>query len=236
MGEIWGIILRDIDVCDPYFEIKRKYNQLVLDMENDLIHYIDRFDNRLEMVLKLAVIGNQIDFASKENVCFDQKTLYTQSRQKLIINDSEELFGKLKTAKSLLYIGDNCGEIVLDKIFIEMIQEKYPALHVFFAVRGTNIINDVTVSDCKMVGLDQYATVIENGSEDLGTVLSHTSEKFKKIYDDADVIISKGQGNFESLYKASEKQIFYLFKVKCERIANIIKVPVGSFICMSSQI
>lgn len=231
MGETWQLILDEINDGNPYSEIKRKYNQILLDIEEEVLEYINSFDDKLGMALKLSIIGNQIDFASGREVDFTSEKLYLQSCQELAANDSNKLFAELSYAKKLLYIGDNCGEIVLDKILIKMIKSFYPRLIVYYGVRGTNIINDVTISDFNMVGLDVFATAVDNGSKDLGTVLPNTSKEFRTVFEAADVIISKGQGNFESLYNNSNKQIYYLLKVKCERISNLFNLPVDSLVC-----
>ena len=142
------------------------------------------------------------------------------------IDDSLQLKQALSEAKTVLYLGDNCGEMVFDKLFIETIM--HPNL--IYAVRGAPIINDATPEDAKYVGMDLVADVISNGYDAPSTLLEHCSSDFLEILDRADVIISKGQGNLEGLLGKTDKAVYYLLMVKCEVIANVLSVPVNSFV------
>lgn len=231
MGEVWELILKEINNPDPYFEIKKRYNNSLADIQDELNEYVDKSEHSLKTALKLSIIANQIDFASSKEVDFTSKELYKQASRPLYIDESKEIFNELGNAKILLYIGDNCGEIVLDKIFIRVIKNLYPKLEVYYGVRGTTIVNDITYFDAEMIGMNEFATIIDNGSKDLGTVLANTSDRFRTIFHAADVIVSKGQGNFESLCNTSEKKPYYLLTVKCERISKLLNVPVDSLVC-----
>jgi uncharacterized protein with ATP-grasp and redox domains len=147
------------------------------------------------------------------------------------INHSFELKEALSTAKKVLYLGDNAGEIVLDKLFIETIM--HPNLH--FAVRGAPVINDVTLDDARYVGMDRVADVIQNGYDAPSTILDKCSNEFQKQFYDADVIISKGQGNLEGLLNKTDKQIFFLLMVKCDVIAEALSVKKGDFVVMKNN-
>ena len=133
---------------------------------------------------------------------------------------SQEVFislaSALKDANKLLYLGDNAGEIVFDKIFIRTIKKSYPHLQINFATRGEPIMNDVTEDDAYMVGIDAYADIINNGTDIPGTILEHCSDSFVNVFNEADVIISKGQGNFESLYGNGYNNLYYIFLCKCD--------------------
>jgi len=122
--------------------------------------------------------------------------------------------GDLAKGQTLLYLGDNAGEIVLDRFLIREIKRRYPQLKIYFATRGKPVINDVTVRDAKNIGLDKYAVIINNGTDFPGTILSECSEDFIKVFSTADVIISKGQGNFESLAD-NPRKIYFIFLCKC---------------------
>ena len=135
----------------------------------------------------------------------------------------------------MLYLGDNCGEIVTDKIFIREIKRQFPQINCFYAVKGFAVLNDVTMSDADMINMYEVATVISNGSKAAGTVLNDVSNDFKMIFDNADVIISKGQGNFESLYPINKENLFFLLIAKCSVIAKLFNVPVMSAICMKNR-
>ena len=231
MGETWKLITRETGQEDPYAEIKKRYNRMLLDEEEELRLSVKRSEDPLCGALRLAAAGNQIDFAGSREVRFVMEEVYHRMNGMLAVDDSGQLFKDLKDAKSVLYIGDNCGEIVLDKLFIEEIRKQYPDLSVTYGVRGEPIVNDVTILDARMTGMERVAEVIENGSGALGTVLSDTSLQFRNVFEKADVIISKGQGNFESLSECTDKNIYHLMMVKCERIAGILKAPVGELIC-----
>lgn len=220
---------------DPYGEIKKRYNRMLLEEEEELRLSVKRLEDPLCGALRLAAAGNQIDFAGSREVRFVMEEVYRRMNGTLAVDDSGQLFEDLKDAKSVLYIGDNCGEIVLDKLFIEEIRKQYPDLSITYGVRGKPIVNDVTILDARMTGMERVAEVIENGSGALGTVLTDTSLQFplqfRNVFERADVIISKGQGNFESLSECTDKNIYHLMMVKCERIAGILKAPVGELIC-----
>lgn len=231
MGETWKLITRETGQEDPYAEIKKRYNRMLLDEEEELRLSVKRSEDPLCGALRLAAAGNQIDFAGSREVRFVMEEVYHHMNGTLAVDDSGQLFEDLKDAKSVLYIGDNCGEIVLDQLFIEEIRKQYPDLSVTYGVRGEPIVNDVTILDARMTGMERVAEVIENGSGALGTVLSDTSLQFRNVFEKADIIISKGQGNFESLSECTDKNIYHLMMVKCERIAGILKAPVGELIC-----
>lgn len=231
MGETWKLITRETGQEDPYAEIKKRYNRMLLDEEEELRLSVKHSEDPLCGALRLAAAGNQIDFAGSREVRFVMEEVYHRMNGTLAVDNSGQLFEDLKDAKSVLYIGDNCGEIVLDKLFIEEIRKQYPDLSVTYGVRGEPIVNDVTILDARMTGMERVAEVIENGSGALGTVLSDTSLQFRNVFEKADVIISKGQGNFESLSECTDKNIYHLMMVKCERIAGILKAPVGELIC-----
>ena len=135
-------------------------------------------------------------------------------------------------AKSILYLGDNAGEIVFDKLFIETID--HPNLT--YAVRGAPIINDATMDDADYVGITNIVKVISNGYDAPSTLLDKCSEEFMNIYNNADIIISKGQGNLEGLLNNSGgKNIFFLLMIKCEVIAELLDVNNGDFVVFNNQ-
>ena len=203
---------------DPYQKEKRYFNQEMLKLEGDFYALVESAVNPLDIALKLAAGGNIIDFGpgydlSRDNVL---KTI-KESMEK---DYSQEVFvslaSALKDADKLLYLGDNAGEIVFDKIFIRTIKECYPHLQIDFATRGEPIMNDVTEEDAYMVGIDTYANIINNGTDIPGTILEHCSDSFVNVFNEADVIISKGQGNFESLYGNGYNNLYYIFLCKCD--------------------
>lgn len=203
---------------DPYQKEKLYYNQEMLKLEDDFSRLVESAVNPLDVALKLAAAGNIIDFGpgydlSRDNVL---KTI-KDSMEK---DYSQEVFlslaAALEDADKLLYLGDNAGEIVFDKIFIRTIKERYPHLQINFATRGEPIMNDVTEEDAYLVGIDDYANIINNGTDIPGTILEHCSDIFVNAFNQADVIISKGQGNFESLYGNGYNNLYYIFLCKCD--------------------
>jgi uncharacterized protein with ATP-grasp and redox domains len=142
------------------------------------------------------------------------------------IDDSLELKRALSEAKTVLYLGDNCGELVFDKLFIETIM--HPNL--IYAVRGEPVINDVTLEDACYVGMDRVADLVSNGYDAPSTLLEHCSPEFLEVFNRADVIISKGQGNLEGLLGKTDKEVYFLLMVKCEVIADALGVKKGGFV------
>lgn len=207
---------------DPYQKEKLYYNQEMLKLEDDFYALVEVATNPLDVALKLAAAGNIIDFGpgydlSRENVLRAIK----DSMEK---GYSQEVFlslvSALKDADKLLYLGDNAGEIVFDKIFIRTIKECHPHLQIDFATRGEPIMNDITEEDAYMVGIDAYASIINNGTDIPGTILEHCSDSFVNVFNKADVIIAKGQGNFESLYGNGYKNLYYIFLCKCNHFVE----------------
>jgi len=234
MGEIWALIEKVIGTDDPYKEIKSYYNQLVLSMSDCIYHLINNSSNRLACGLKLAIAGNLIDFAAKHR--FDENTFREMisriSETELSINHSAQLFDAVKNSRTLFYLGDNCGEIVLDKLFILLLKEYNPMLQIFYGVRGKAIVNDVTKTDAYEVRMQEAATVISNGDGSLGTVLHRTSAEFQSIFKNADVVICKGQGNYEGLSDCQKSNMFFLFMAKCGIVAAPLGVSKMSIVCI----
>jgi len=200
-----------------YEAIKKKYNNLLLQKEEIIWNNIQAADDSLLEALKYSRAGNYIDFGVMGNVDDDMLNGLLESvQQDQIDSRLYQTFTKeLQNAEELVYLTDNCGEVVLDKLFIKCIKDKYPQIHVTAIVRGKNALNDATMEDARMVGLTEIADVIGNGTEIPGTDLEQIDIKAKECIEAADVIISKGQGNFKTLYGCG-LNIYYLFLCKCE--------------------
>lgn len=213
-------ILKEISANnDPYKSIKQKSNLLALRFYKKLKDKVNYSKDKLLTALELAIAGNIIDFGVKNNLDVKEelkKILRREEKsiQKKNIFHYSEFKKKLKEANSILYLADNAGEIVFDRILIEEIRRIYPEKVVYFAVKDKPIINDALIEDAKACGIDKITQVISNGSDAPGTILSLCSKEFKKIYREANMIISKGQGNFESL-STENVPVFFLFMVKC---------------------
>lgn len=229
---VYKIINKYMGTEDPFKELKDFYNDEMMKIEDDLKNIIKK-NSDLKIAIKLAITGNIIDFGAKHS--FDKKVVLDKideiENNKLIIDSSDELYEKLIKAKTLLYLGDNCGEIVFDKVFIEYLKKEFPLLEITFGVRGEPIINDVTIEDAKKIGLDKLVDIISNGDSAPGTVIEDTSEKFKKKFYESDLIIAKGQGNYETLSRIDRDNVFLLFMAKCNVVADELNVPIMSLIC-----
>ena len=233
----WDIILKYIENTNPYEDIKKYYNMEVLKITEAIENLIEKSDDKFNTALKIAIAGNLIDFAAKHK--FDLEMLKEKIMNieeiNLAIDHSKELHECLKTAKSVMYLGDNCGEICLDKLFIKYIRSEFPNIKVYFGVRGKIIINDVTIDDARMVGMQEVADVIENGDGSLGTVIQRVSTEFKEKFYHADVVIAKGQGNYESLSETDKNNIFHLFMSKCEPVSSSLGVKLMSILCVKNK-
>lgn len=236
MAGTWEIITRHLQNPNPYFEIKNHYNTEVLKMSNWIETLITNSEQPFYTALKIAIVGNLIDFSASHT--FDLQLLESQIKQAeqmtLAVDDSHKLYDKLRNAQSLLYLGDNCGEICLDKLLMRVIRIEFPHLKLYYGVRGKTIINDVTIEDATNVGMDEVATVIDNGDGSLGTVMSRVSDTFKEIFYQSDVVIAKGQGNFESLSEIDRSHVFHLFMAKCEPVATVLGVKNLSILCIEN--
>ena len=227
--EIHRMIRQELNNPDPYLGIKNKYNRMILDMYSDFEKMVSAAKDPFDTAMRLAIAGNVIDFGSQHQ--FDvMETINRVINAHLVTDDSQKLKKDLETATSLLYIGDNCGEIVLDKLLIETIN----ITNTYFAVRSGPVINDITIDDALMVGMDKIAKIITTGDNAPGAVWESTSNKFKQIFNKADVIISKGQGNLEGLIDVPGN-IYFLFVSKCDLIAKRVGANTGDFIVKHSS-
>lgn len=196
---------------------KHVFNDLLLSMEDALEQKIRSKKDPLEAALCLARLGNYIDFSALSEVSAEKLLeLLGQSEQETLDAEEYGYFRKdLENGKHLVYLTDNCGEIVLDKILIKLLKEQYPQLSIEVLVRGIAVTNDATLEDARYVGLTEVVPVFGNGSGIAGTELTHISEEARRKLKQADLILSKGQGNFETLHTCG-LNIYYLFLCKCD--------------------
>ena len=202
---------------DDYSTVKKEFNQLMLDMEASIEAEIRSSDDPLATALLYARIGNYIDFAALSHV--DKETvlrlLREENKDPLPAIEYDNLKKDLVHASKLAYLTDNCGEIVLDKLAIRILKEQYPDLDITVIVRGIPVVNDATMEDAIETGLTDLVSVIGNGSGVGGTWLPGINTETRRILSDADLIIAKGQGNYETLHDCG-LNIYYLFLCKCE--------------------
>lgn len=212
-------------ITSDFSQIKSFYNQLMLSFEKEIEVKIENSENPLKAAVKYAMAGNYIDFGAMKSVDEQKLKETLENADKITIKKTEfERFEKeIKTARNIVYLTDNCGEIVLDKLLIRQISRLNGKAKINVIVRGEPVLNDCIVEDAKQTGLDKLATVIGNGTRIAGTCLDKISSSAKDLIDNADIIISKGQGNFETL-RFCGKNIYYLFLCKCKMFAERFKV------------
>jgi damage-control phosphatase, subfamily I len=237
-GSITTSFSRELYAClreysgnsDPYKEIKKSSNEFVLGLYPEMKKLVQESVNPFETALRLAISGNIIDYAINDQ--FDlMATIDKVLNSDFAINHSAALRAAIEKAETVLYLGDNCGEIVFDKLFIETIA--HPNL--IYAVRGAPVINDATMEDAEFVGMTNVARVVSNGYDAPSTLVEHCSEEFLEIYNKADVIISKGQGNLEGLFESPNQHIFFLLMVKCNVVAERLGVKKDSFVVRQNK-
>ncbi|MCD6571516.1 MAG: DUF89 family protein [Deltaproteobacteria bacterium] len=226
--EMYGKIRQMAKINDPYAQIKRFYNNKALSLYPELKNLVKSSDDPLDTAMRIAVAGNIIDFGSgnKKDIAVEE-VIQNALNAPFTIDDRGWLKETLKDASSILYLGDNAGEIGFDKIFIEELDPS----RVTFATRDEPIINDATIKDAEEVGLTDICRVISSGSKAPGTPLGICTQEFRDLFYSSDLVISKGQGNFETL-SAPPREVFFLLMIKCPVIAREIGAPVGSFIAM----
>ena len=210
---------------DPYKVVKKDNNDQAINMLPELEYIIQQSEDRFNTALRLAIAGNIIDFAASDN--FDlQTTIDKALLSEFAIDHSVQLKVEIEKAKSILYLGDNAGEIVFDKLFIREMNQP----DITFVVRGEPVINDATMDDSEYIGMKDVANVISNGYDAPSTIPHKSSKQFQKYFREADLIISKGQGNLEGLFPLNDKRIFFLLMVKCDVMAEFLKVKKSSLV------
>lgn len=202
-------------------DVKVHFNRLMLAREAAIDACIRAAQDPLEAAIQYAMIGNYIDFGAMENV--DEKALEhllaVPQAFALPQETYERLRKTLRSSRRLAYLTDNCGEIVLDKLLIRTIQRLYPDIEITVLVRGAPVLNDATMEDALQVGMDALCPVMGNGSAIAGTHLPALSEQAGRVLDEADVILSKGQANYETM-RGCGRNVFYIFLCKCDLFAS----------------
>jgi uncharacterized protein with ATP-grasp and redox domains len=224
--------LREITgVEDPYRAAKDHLNRMALSLLPELRTAIEAASDKLVMAARLAIAGNVIDMGVNGNVTeFDVRRSVSQALADPFAGEQNEFRQSVAEARSILYLTDNAGELVFDQLLIEHLS---PA-RVTVAVRGTPVINDATMTDARAIGLHEIVEVIDNGSDAPGTILEDCSQDFIRRFIEADLILAKGQGNFETL-SDERRNVYFLFKAKCPVIARHVGLPVGTHVLARSR-
>jgi len=212
IGTVHQMIRELLGEDDPYRAAKESCNRNALRLYPELKRIIETSTYPLETAVRIAIAGNAIDFVVDPDADrSDLMSLVELALAAPLSNETMAAFVEaVERARAVLYVGDNAGEIVFDRLLIEQL----PAYKIAYVVRGRPVINDVTMSDARATGLSDLVEVISSGSNIPGTLLSRCSGEFRARFDQADLVISKGQGNFESLDDTG-KETFFLFKAKC---------------------
>ena len=242
MGRIiHGIVKKYTCMEDPYLEIKDQCNRFALGIYEKLISKLDNSSDRLLAAVELAIAGNIIDYGVKNtlNVDYELERIL-KDRREMIKNGAsrhfqyEDFKAAVGSAKTILYLADNAGEVVFDRVLIEEIRRIDPEKEIVYVVKGKPIINDALEKDALDCGIDKVSRVISSGSDAPGTLIPLCSEDFLEIYRQADMVISKGQGNFEGL-SCAKRSIFFLFIAKCHVIAKDVECDVGDTILLNHR-
>ncbi len=210
---------------DPYRQIKYRFNILALALYPKLERLVAESRKPFETAVRLALAGNVIDFGpnSPSKTSELTKAIDEALDAELDMTSLEDFGNETATAKTILYLGDNAGETVFDRLLIEQLGPE----RVTFVVKARPVINDATVGDAQAAGLTDSVEVIDNGDDAPGTILKTCSILFRCYFEAADVVIAKGQGNYETL-SSVDKNIFFLLKAKCPVIANHLGCEIGT--------
>jgi hypothetical protein len=214
-------------VTDPYREAKEWQNRIAMELVLNFRAEVTSAKNPLLMAARLAIAGNVIDMGSNGNLTeADVRQSLSKALTEPFFGEEDRFQQAIAQAKSVLYLADNAGEIAFDQLLIEQIIKQVSPERVTLVVRGAPVLNDATLIDVHTVGIDRIVEAINNGSDAPGTILNDCSEELRRRFAEADLIVAKGQGNFETLSN-NPSNIFFLFKVKCTVIANLVNQPIG---------
>lgn len=213
---------------DPYLKVKQESTERALALLPKLRHIVAEAADPLDAAVRISIAGNIIDFGPRSDYDLWEVVERVQ-RQPMAIDRMAALRADLAAAQSILYLGDNAGETVFDKVLIEVLDKP-----VTYVVKGGPVLNDVTFEDALEAGLDEVAEIMDNGGRNPGTLLSAGSPAFQKRFNTAELIISKGMGNYESL-STVDAPIYFLLQVKCPVIGWDLGVPNRSVVVTSSS-
>ena len=236
--QVYRMVAEGLGDADPYRETRLFFDREMLRLLPQLRKHIAQSEDPLRAAVRAAIAGNLIDLAALGGEVTLERAMQKVEdveREGLYFDDCDGLDAALKNARTLLVLGDNCGEIAMDRLLIETIRRLYPQIEVKYSVRGSAVVNDVTYEDAAAVGMDEVAEVIDNGDCLLTTMLCRASEAFRRAFYAADVIIAKGMGNYEGLYNCDRGNIWFLMIAKCSVIARMSGAPKGSILCMEKK-
>jgi len=226
--DIHEVVKRLTNADDPYAGIKQRDLDAALRLYPRLQQYVSEGDC-MSRALKISAIGNVMDSAMNSGLSIEE-CIERELEKPFAKNDEQRFTQQLSSAKSMLVIGDNAGEAVFDRVLLEHL----PDIKVTYAVRSMPVINDATLKEAKTAGIDRVADVLPTGCSAPGIILSECSEEFLREFYSADIVISKGQGNYETLSDCS-RNIYFLLKAKCPVISGLLGVNLNDYVFMSSD-
>jgi uncharacterized protein with ATP-grasp and redox domains len=231
--QVHQIIRKWSDSRDPYRGAKQSFNRIALEMLSGLERQVRQATDPFEMAARIAIAANIIDLGivSGLDEALIRATISRAISDPLAVNDLEALREAAAEAGSILYLGDNAGEIVFDRLLLGQL----PLEKITFVVRGARILNDATLDDAQAAGLNRLVRVIDNGTDVPGTIPSMCSPEFQEIFARADLIIAKGQGNYETLSDFPHPSLFFLLKIKCPIVAASLHAAMGGLVAMRSR-
>lgn len=218
------VVKKHTGVSDPYKELKKENIQTALQIYPLLKQFLEKKEDKLYWALKIAVTGNIIDAAIYHDINITD-IVERELEKEFRVCDLEKLKSELTQAKSLLIIGDNAGETVFDRVLVEY----FSGLDLIYAVRSEPIINDATIEDLYASGFTDSIRLISTGCNAPGLILDECAAEFVEIYNQADIVISKGQGNYETL-SDQKRGVFFLLKAKCPAVAKILGVSINDYV------
>ena len=219
-----------VGIEDIFLAQKRYYNRLALALYPQLKNYVEKSENRLETALRIAIAGNIIDLGVYREIHVEE-ILYQIEHTPWGIYDWNEFQADLSSSNILVYVGDNAGEVVFDRVFIEEINQ---GRQIYYIVKEKPISNDALREDAIEAGIDKVATILTTGQGEIGIDVDRSPIEVQELWKKADCILSKGQGNFETLSDRNEN-IYFLLKAKCLPVSRELNVKQGDLILKKNR-
>jgi damage-control phosphatase, subfamily I len=223
------IVRKTVAADDPYQQAKAESTAEALALYPKLKRLVAESADPLDTAIRISIAGNIIDFGATEEIADLWQVVESILEQPYAIDHCVQLRERLDSVDRVLYLGDNAGETVFDRVLIETL-----SVPVSYVAKGRPILNDATIADAVAAGLDQCAALLDNGSDAPGTVFPLCSDAFRNEYESAPLVIAKGQANYESLSEAGDK-VFCLLRIKCPVIAEDIGQPVNGIVVQQSS-
>ena len=227
--EVYEYLAKMAKLDDPLEKLKQESIKKAISYLPLINEKIENSEDKLFTAIKASVAGNVIDFATTKEFSLDEEINSIFSTN-FSINDYEIFKEKLYKAENLIVLSDNAGENVFDKVLVKTIKKLLPNLKIYYATRGKAIINDITTKEAFQIGIDKYCEVISSGVDTPGLEKKRANKDFLELFESVPLILSKGMGNFECLESSKDERVFFLFKVKCDVVANKIQRKLGEIV------